>query len=89
MQLGKENFLDMRFVHKKGLILKWNFTGFLRDTVYFHHLFVLMSHQSDTASELLTSYFQKLKQGDLIAFLYVDIKGRCRKMNWTEKDSGK
>jgi hypothetical protein len=85
MRGEKENYLEVSYDFKKGLLLRWNFKDIHRVNNYFHHLFVLSTTTPSLVESLLQAYFKKMKQGDLIAIVYYDrYKGIVHK-NWLEK----
>ena len=85
MQLAKESYLDISFTHREGLVLNWNFQHLLKHTVYFHHLFVLMTPNTEKTALLLEKHYKRIKQGDLMAFIYLNRKGKQKRTSWVEK----
>jgi hypothetical protein len=82
----KDNYLSVSFELSKGLNFKWNFKDLYHYTTYFHHLFVIQSHNVSDILEFLTAYFRKLKSGDLMSVIYYDKPlDQPRLMKWIER----
>lgn len=76
----------MTYEFQKGLLFKWNFRDLFQYTTYFHHIFVIRSHNPQQLTTFLNSYYRKMKSGDLISAYYYNSQRReVRRMKWIER----
>jgi hypothetical protein len=61
------SLLNIDFSVKKGLILKWNFSGSLSNNNFYRHLLILDTDDIGKAQAFLKLYYKKIKSGDLFS----------------------
>ena len=62
---SSNGLLNIDFNIKKGLILKWNFTGELSKGNFYRHLLIIDTEDVSKAQHFLKLYYKKIKIGDL------------------------
>lgn len=78
------NIVKIDYDIVKGLVLKWNFKGYL-STTFFRHVIILDVDRTFPFLDFVNTFYSKIKLGDFINLGFVNRHERKIIIGWKEK----